>query len=581
MDAFLIKAIGSEIKRDFLEKSITRIAELEHEAVAITFGQRSKNNSILLSWHSEMARIHPTRHKWKQVGQEDHFVLQIRKYLSEARLRKVMVKPGERYITLSFQHFLNPQDIYNLTFLRFGSYANVLLWTEADQIVIDMATPLHAGWRKIEEILDNKKGQDIEHQSSLTTSKDTFLNLYDQRGEVTLDQFLVRSYPVIGRALARELVRTYFPEKEDHLDRESVWRLFQSTVSHYLNDDWSPVVRLEENSSSPVILLPFVPNQSSEYRIYNSFQAACDFCYGLHHKKYHLEVSRRKILKKYRNDLKKLLKTIRKVERERDEVSNTELFQQYGDLILSHLSQLAQGLEKISLPNLYSSEEQMIEIPLEAHLKPVENAQKYYHRASRLKRRKPLVLKRLRELTTQRQKLVTKIKQVEKADTLAELETGVKAISPKQRVQVTGKESKTKKQKKRGSSDHYHRFDSSDGWLIMVGKTDRENDSLTFNEGRSDDFWMHVRDGKGSHVLIKNPKRLPALPQNTLIEAALLAGHYSKFKKDSSIDVILTQKKYVRKAKKAPPGLVLVTREKNVRVQMGDKRLQELLKRKQ
>ncbi len=110
------------------------------------------------------------------------------------------------------------------------------------------------------------------------------------------------------------------------------------------------------------------------------------------------------------------------------------------------------------------------------------------------------------------------------------------------------------------------RFVSSDGFDIYVGRSSRENDLLTQRTALPEDIWLHVHQAPGSHVLILNRERNTPVPEQTLREAASLAAYYSKLRRSGRVDVIYTPKKYVRKPKGSPPGLVIVQEFQTLRV---------------
>ena len=67
----------------------------------------------------------------------------------------------------------------------------------------------------------------------------------------------------------------------------------------------------------------------------------------------------------------------------------------------------------------------------------------------------------------------------------------------------------------RGMSGRYKAFISSDGMEILVGNKDQDNDYLTFKVASAQDFWLHVADNSGAHVIVRNHKKLKKLPKNT------------------------------------------------------------------
>ena len=103
------------------------------------------------------------------------------------------------------------------------------------------------------------------------------------------------------------------------------------------------------------------------------------------------------------------------------------------------------------------------------------------------------------------------------------------------------------------------------GFDILVGKNAKNNDLLTKSYSHKEDLWLHARDVAGSHVLIKYKSGVK-FPKNVIEKAAQLAAYYSKRKSDSLCPVIVTPKKYVRKAKKAKDGEVVVEREEVILV---------------
>lgn len=107
---------------------------------------------------------------------------------------------------------------------------------------------------------------------------------------------------------------------------------------------------------------------------------------------------------------------------------------------------------------------------------------------------------------------------------------------------------------------------SSDGWTILVGRTARDNDRLTFKIAGSEDFWLHAAGVTGAHVVIRNPERRGAPPNATLAEAARFALWFSDARSHAAAEVHWTRRKYVRRARGGPPGLVVLKRFETIRV---------------
>lgn len=136
---------------------------------------------------------------------------------------------------------------------------------------------------------------------------------------------------------------------------------------------------------------------------------------------------------------------------------------------------------------------------------------------------------------------------------------------------------KTTAGKAGAAGENYRRFVSAEGYQILVGRNNAQNDRLTMRVAKGNDLWLHVGGGRpGSHVVIRLPK-LKTASLETLLDAATLAVHFSKARGERRIDVIYTQKKHVRKPKGLPPGAVVPSQTRTVTVDRDEGRLRRLL----
>ena len=109
------------------------------------------------------------------------------------------------------------------------------------------------------------------------------------------------------------------------------------------------------------------------------------------------------------------------------------------------------------------------------------------------------------------------------------------------------------------------RFLSSDGYEILVGRNNKQNDELTIRMSYSTDIWLHTKEIPGSHTLIRTNGTGTA-PDATILEAAQLAAYYSKAKNSAQVPVDYTQVKNVKKPNGSKPGFVIYERNNTVYV---------------
>jgi predicted ribosome quality control (RQC) complex YloA/Tae2 family protein len=122
---------------------------------------------------------------------------------------------------------------------------------------------------------------------------------------------------------------------------------------------------------------------------------------------------------------------------------------------------------------------------------------------------------------------------------------------------------------KGGSKGRPYRTVQVDGFDILVGRGDEENDRLTFEVAQPDDLWLHVAGGiAGSHVVIRNPDRLPELPRAVVLHAAALAARHSKARRAGRVTVHVCRVADVSKPRGFAPGEVRLRTWKTIRVML-------------
>jgi predicted ribosome quality control (RQC) complex YloA/Tae2 family protein len=112
------------------------------------------------------------------------------------------------------------------------------------------------------------------------------------------------------------------------------------------------------------------------------------------------------------------------------------------------------------------------------------------------------------------------------------------------------------------------RFTSAEGYTILVGRNSRQNEHITFDLAGPDDLWLHARGWPGSHVVIRSGGQ--PVSDETVQQAAGLAAFYSRAQGEAWVDVIVAEKRRVRRPPGTRhPGMVTVDGERVVRVRPG------------
>jgi len=111
----------------------------------------------------------------------------------------------------------------------------------------------------------------------------------------------------------------------------------------------------------------------------------------------------------------------------------------------------------------------------------------------------------------------------------------------------------------------------ADGWQVLVGRTDADNDYLSFRVARPNDGWFHVRGQSGSHVILQGPPGADP-DRQTLQRAAAIAAYHSKARDAGVVAVSGTRVRDVTKPRGAKAGTVQIRNERvfKVRPARGD-----------
>lgn len=260
----------------------------------------------------------------------------------------------------------------------------------------------------------------------------------------------------------------------------------------------------------------------------------------------------------------RLLAGLEALRKRLEEHSRFEQYKLYGDLILSHLHALQPGERWLAAED-FTHPDRRIDIELDPHASPAENAASYYKKYRRAKS----ALEHLREeIAEQEGELAAVRKQ------LAALAEDEDLAALKARVAALSAEGKRTKEPDREKLPGVQL--SSGSFRILVGRTALENEALLRHHVRGNDTWLHARDYPGAYVFIRAvPGK--SIPLETLLDAASLALHYSKGKASGQGDVYYTQVKFLRRVREGKAGQVIPAQEKNLFVKLDPQRLQRLL----
>jgi len=248
-------------------------------------------------------------------------------------------------------------------------------------------------------------------------------------------------------------------------------------------------------------------------------------------------------IKQINHKIKKNTKKIEKQKKELINASKEEKWKQQAELLKANFASLKKGMQSIVLQNYYENDFPEIEIKLDSDKDAKQNIEHYFKKYRKARDGKTKIEKQIKIANKEIEMLKRDIFELEETDIFF------------------SKQEKNKKRKTQKAG--YKKIAINENWEIYIGRTSKENDTLTTRFAKPHDWWFHTRVFKGTHVILRNYNK-KELPNELKLLCSQLAAYYSKAKKSTNVPVDHTQIRYVRKPRGSAPGYVIYTNQKTL-----------------
>jgi len=253
-------------------------------------------------------------------------------------------------------------------------------------------------------------------------------------------------------------------------------------------------------------------------------------------------------------------KSLDRIQEEIAKPGRADQHEKIGHLIMAQTSSHHDGESEMTVLD-WLGDGLEIRVRMDPNLSAIENAQRYYEKAkaSRLAREKSV--ERLQGVRKTAESLENLLQDVLKLDSVEEVEQFQHKHAAWLKTLHTNADD--------SDSIPYRRYVLDEGYEVWVGRNAKQNDQLTLKDARKFDLWLHARGVAGSHAILRLRGREDKPPKRIVEQAASIAAWHSKARPSALVPVIVVERKYVRKPRKALPGAVVVEREKVILVEPG------------
>ncbi len=292
----------------------------------------------------------------------------------------------------------------------------------------------------------------------------------------------------------------------------------------------------------------------------------------------------RSILRDVKTEEKKITRLLKKLDDERAEADQKDRYRKYGELLKYNMNSIPRGEAAVFLIDFSGRK---VRVGLDPRLDPRENMEGYFAKYKKMKRREAVIDKNIQ---AQQEKLagISALKQrIEDGSFVIDLSSPSNSLPAAEETSGLGKTrslspggrlgSVSKRRKSAaGSGSEFLQFTSRGGKKILVGRNAAQNEHLTLKKARGNDLWFHAESVHGGHVVLRSEKNSEFLDED-IIDAAMLALHFSKMRARDRGSVQYTYCKHVRKPKNAKTGMVVFHNEKTRDVRIDHGILKQLL----
>lgn len=571
LDAVCIHALAAELRERIRGGRIDKVQQPERDMLLISLRANGENLRLLLAAGTGSARCHITSASYENPAEAPMFCMLLRKHLLGARIVDVRQPDWERMLILDLDTYddLGVSSRKQLAVEMIGRSANVILVAE-DGRILDCIRRVDFAGDALRRLLPGMIYRLPPKQEKIAFFEAERALLRQMAAEADrdtpVDKWLLDRFSGLSPLLCRELA---YRCGGDYDDLPAQMEALQDSVSA---GEWEPCLLMRGDTPMDFSFLAI-----GQYGTEVSIRRCSDFSELLdafYTRRDQTELRRRRSQELTRTVRTARDRLARKLAIQQEELRRTETREEVrrrAELITANLYRIKKGDRALSCQDYYEESVPEISIPLDPLKTPQQNAAALFKEYRKLKGAEV----HLTGLIAQGEKHLDYLNSVLEELQRSESEKDLADI--RRELAETGYLKKSKSQKTEKSKPQApFRFVTDDGYEVLAGRSNVQNDELTTRTARRTDWWLHTQKVHGSHVILRCEGEEPSAL--ALEQAAAIAVYYSQGRESGKVPVDYTMVRFVRKPSGAMPGKVIYTEYKTILAQ-ADEELVKRLKR--
>ena len=573
LDGITAQLLAHELNEELAGARIDKVFEPDKYTVILHIRTNSGIKKLLISVNPSAPRINITDSTRENPQMPPSFCMLLRKHLSGSRIVSVTNPGYERIIEIEVTTTDELHDTKNikLTAELMGRYSNLILINPGGRI-LDSIVHVDYSVSRVREVMPARiyeypPSQDkFTCEEVLSLTSEGMLPIEETEMGRPMDKALLNSIKGISPNLCRQLclradIDDRMPAKNlSANEKDAVIKVVHELAENVVNNNIRPASYYSEDDLaceySPFELIGYAKKKDAP-----SISEAIDMYY--HEKDRYIDLDNKK------QRLKAIIGSALTHATHKAEIHNADMeegskadfYKVCADLILGNQYLLKGKEEYFTCQNYYEDPPKDVTIKLDPSLNASDNAQEYYKRFRKAKRKLTLA----EEYLADDKMAIDYLRSLKVAAEAASCEDDINAIlmelnaaadKPKTKhrqnqgdpnttvgkaksgkassraLREAAKKAREKNNKHKANKNAaplpFRRYTTSDGREILCGRNNLQNEELTFKVADKDDWWFHIKGMPGTHVILKAHKGEEFPPDNSVIEAAQTAAFFSK-----------------------------------------------------
>ncbi len=555
LDGGMLACVAWELRETLLDGKVEKVLQPERDEVHLLIRSGRESHRLMLSASSGSPRVSLTEIVKENPASPPMFCMLLRKHLTGGQLRAVDHPAFERILFFEFETKGELGECGKRTLIveLMGRYTNIILCDTHMKVLSALRySDLSASCKRpLLPGLPYELPPDQGKKNPLDATRESFLQAISALSpETPADKALFALYRGFCPAAAAELA--YRAKAQTVKDADTLWEVFARHMDIIRSHAFSPCILVRTLDDKPFAYSYFpLTHFSSEARIipYDSPSQLLEEYHGKRENEQRKAQKSVDITRLLKNAKSRLHKKIFVQEEELADTAGAISCKKAGELIFQELYRLKKGDHTLVAIDYETGE--TITVKLDPRYPPAVNANQYYKDYNRKKNAKEKLSEQLEQARRELQYIDTVLDALTRAKTEADLAQIREELS---HWDYGGKQGHHARKKQKLRPHPPIKLQTPSGYTLMVGKNNLQNDELTTHIADKNDWWFHVKDYPGSHVIMITGGEEPPIEDFTF--AAQTAAVYSSAGAGAKVAVDYTKIRHIKKPAGSRPGYV-------------------------